>query len=82
MRQKLRSERKFDAALSNLDAHGACHLDMGDDSASAAPDYTPVAQASKESAQIMADLGRAQLDESKRQYEQNMAVVKPVVEVQ
>lgn len=56
-------------------------LDMGGD-APAAPDYTPVAQASKESAEIMAGLGREQLDESKRQYEQNMAVAKPVAEAQ
>lgn len=57
-------------------------LDMGGNSTPAAPDYTPVAQASKESAEIMAGLGREQLAESKRQYEQNMAVAKPVAEAQ
>lgn len=56
-------------------------LDMGGD-APAAPDYTPVAQASRESAEIMAKLGREQLDESKRQYEENMAVARPVIEAQ
>jgi hypothetical protein len=34
------------------------------------PDYGPLAQASKESAEIMAGLGREQLDFSKRQYEE------------
>jgi len=61
--------------------HGLRDIFGGGD-APAAPDYTPVAQASKESAQIMAHLGREQLDESRRQYEQNMAVTKPVVEAQ
>ena len=72
--------------LLNRDGYGfdgrrRYYFDLGRD-APAAPDYTPVAQASKESAQIMADLGREQLDESRRQYEQNMAVAKPVVEAQ
>lgn len=47
-----------------------------------APDYTPVAQASTEAAQIAADLGREQLAENKRQYDQNMAVAAPVVQAQ
>jgi hypothetical protein len=34
------------------------------------PDYTPLAQASKESAQIMAGLGREQLDFARQQYEE------------
>lgn len=72
--------------LRNRDGYGPdgrrlLFLDMGGD-APAAPDYTPVAQASKESAEIMAGLGREQLAESKRQYEENMAVAKPVVEAQ
>lgn len=72
--------------LRNRDGYGPdgrrlLFLDMGGD-APAAPDYTPVAQASKESAEIMAGLGRDQLAESKRQYEENMAVAKPVVEAQ
>lgn len=46
------------------------------------PDYTPVAQASKEAAEISAKLGREQLDEAKRQYDQNMAVAQPVVNAQ
>lgn len=62
-------------------AHGPRDIFGGGD-APAAPDYTPVAQASKESAEIMAGLGRDQLTESKRQYEENMAVAKPVVEAQ
>lgn len=50
----------------------------GKDSAPA-PDYTPVANASKESAQIAADLGREQLAENKRQYGLNMAVSQPII---
>jgi len=64
-----------------LDGRRRYFFDLGGD-APAAPDYTPVAQASKESAEIMAGLGRDQLAESKRQYEENMAVAKPVVEAQ
>lgn len=64
-----------------LDGRRRYFFDLGGD-APAAPDYGPVAQASKESAQIMADLGREQLDESRRQYEQNMEVARPVVEAQ
>ena len=46
------------------------------------PDYTPVANASREAAEISARLGREQLDESRRQFEQNMAVARPVVDAQ
>jgi hypothetical protein len=65
-----------------LDGRRLYFFDLGGESAPAAPDYTPVAQASKESAEIMAGLGRDQLAESKRQYEESMAVAKPVVEAQ
>lgn len=58
-----------------------CWLDFGGDPPPP-PDYAPVAQASKEVAEISAQLGREQLDEGKRQYEQNMAVAKPVVDAQ
>lgn len=43
------------------------------------PDYTPVANASKESAEIGAQLGREQLAEARRQYDQNMQVAAPIV---
>lgn len=43
---------------------------MGGKSSPPPPDYGPLAQASKESAEIMAGLGREQLDFSKRQYEE------------
>lgn len=56
------------------------HIDMGSDVA--APDYTPVADASKESAEISAQLGREQLAEAKRQYDSNSALAKPVVDAQ
>lgn len=48
----------------------------------AAPNYQPTADATKESAQIMADLGREQLAESKRQYDNTTAISKPVVDAQ
>lgn len=47
-----------------------------------APDYTPVAQASEKAAQIAADLGKEQLAESKRQYDNNMTVAAPIVAAQ
>lgn len=47
-----------------------------------APDYTPLATASKESAEIAAQLGREQLAENTRQYEKNMAVAQPIVDAQ
>lgn len=46
------------------------------------PDYTPVAQASKEAAEIAAALGRDQLNEARRQYEQNLAISRPVIDAQ
>ena len=46
------------------------------------PDYTPLANASKESAEIMAKLGQNQLDESRRQYGLNKATADPVVAAQ
>lgn len=48
----------------------------------APPDYAPVANASKEAAEIAAELGREQLAEARRQYDQNMAVVRPAVDAQ
>lgn len=63
------------------DGRRLMHLDLGGD-APPPPDYTPVANASKESAQIAADLGREQIAEGKRQYDQNMLVAKPVVDAQ
>lgn len=54
----------------------------GGDDAPPPPDYTPVANASKEAAEISAQLGREQLAEARRQYDQNMAVTRPVVDAQ
>lgn len=48
----------------------------------APPDYTPVANASKEAAEVMAKLGQDQIAEARRQYDQNMEVVRPVVDAQ
>jgi len=46
------------------------------------PNYTPLANASKEAAEIAAQLGREQLAEGRRQYEQNMAIARPIIEAQ
>lgn len=56
-------------------------LDMGGD-APAAPDTTAMANATKESAEVMAALGREQLAESQRQYDINRETAKPVVDAQ
>lgn len=82
MRHKLRSERKFDAAIADLEAHGACFLDMGGDSAPPPPDYTPVAAASEEAARIGAEQADRVLAESTRQYNRNMEVAQPVIDAQ
>ena len=75
--------------LRNRDGYGAdgrrlLFLDFGDDDGgSPAPtDYTPVANASKEAAQIMADQADRVLTESTRQYDRNMEVAKPVIDTQ
>lgn len=54
-------------------------FDSGGGSAPA-PDYTPVANASAESARVAKELGDAQLAENKRQYDQNYTALKPVVD--
>jgi len=46
------------------------------------PDYAPVAQASRESAEIAAQLGREQLAEGRRQHDENMAIARPIVDAQ
>lgn len=76
---KLKSERKFDAAMAVMEARGACFC-SGD--APDAPDYTEMAAASEKAAELGYDLGTQQLDESKRQYDENMAVAKPIVDAQ
>lgn len=57
------------------------YLDIGGD-APAPPDTTPMANATKESAEVMAALGREQLAESKRQYDINRETADPVVKAQ
>lgn len=54
----------------------------GKGKAPAAPDYTPLANASKESAQIMADLGYNQLAEAKRQAEITDQRLTPIIDAQ
>jgi len=46
------------------------------------PDYSQLANASKESAAIMADLGYQQLDEARRQYERTLPLIEQVTESQ
>jgi len=48
----------------------------------AAPDYTPMAQASERSAQIMADLGREQLDFARQQYAEMRPLAERIAESQ
>lgn len=48
----------------------------------APPNYQPVADASKESAEVMAALGREQLAEAKRQYDLNRPIAEQVVNAQ
>ncbi len=72
--------------IRNRDGHGPdgrrlYFFDMGGD-APDPPDYSALARASERSAEIMAELGHDQLDETKRQYENSMAVAKPVIEAQ
>lgn len=73
-----KSEQWFENRLNNC---GLCAFDSGGDTP-AAPDYGALANASKESAQLVTDLGNRQLQESQRQYDQNMAVAKPIIDKQ
>lgn len=84
--RKLKHQQYLERIDELRELHGSnwrnvCYLDIGGD-APPAPDYTPVATASKESAEIAAQLGREQLAEGKRQYDQNMEVAAPVVQAQ
>lgn len=54
----------------------------GGGSAPPPPDYTPVAQASGEAARLGTELGREQLAENRRQYDQNMVVGQPIIDAQ
>jgi hypothetical protein len=54
----------------------------GKGGAPAAPNYTPIAQASEESARLGLQLGREQLAETRRQYDLNREVSDPVAKAQ
>lgn len=71
---KLTSQRKFEILL----AKSFCYCGDAPDP----PDYTPMANASKESAEIMAKLGREQLDFAKLQYEENKPVLQAIADKQ
>lgn len=81
MKIRNRGEHKFDARIADIEAHGACFLDMGNDSPPA-PDNTALANASEESARIAAAQADRVLAESTRQYERNMEVAQPVIDAQ
>lgn len=68
--RKLKSWRKFDARLGK----SFCYC-----SDSSPPDYRPLADASKESAEIMAALGKEQLDFAKLQYDKNLPMYEKLV---
>ena len=80
MRKRLRAIRNADVAQSIIECGRYCYGDKGD--TPDAPDYTPMANASAESARLASQLGQAQLDENRRQYENNIAISKPVVDAQ
>lgn len=63
------------------DGRRLCFLDIGGD-APPAPDYTPVANASEESARIAAEQADRVLAESQRQFDANMEVARPIVDAQ
>lgn len=59
---------------------GGNPFDKGDEPP--APDYTPVANASADSTAAMKEMAANQLAESKRQYDQNVEIARPVVDQQ
>ena len=79
MRLKLRKGEGWQEL--RLEQSGYCFGGKGGD-APDAPDYTPMANASKEAAQIAAASADNQLAENARQYDQNMAIAKPVINTQ
>ncbi|TDP63157.1 hypothetical protein [Roseateles toxinivorans] len=56
-------------------------FDLGGD-APPPPDYTPMANASAETARLSAEMSQKQLDEAKRQYDNNMGIARPIVDAQ
>ena len=77
-------ERQSNKMEARLEQAGLCSGGLFDcDCACAAPpDYSGVANASKESSEIMAALGREQLAETRRQYDRNTAISDPIVKAQ
>jgi len=79
MRQRLRKMQHCDIECERLESRRYC---FGKSDAPAAPDYTATAAASEKAAELGAELGNKQLDESKRQYDENMKVAAPIVDAQ
>ena len=77
-------ERQSNKMEARLEQAGLCSGGLFDcDCACASPpDYSGVANASKESSEIMAALGREQLAETRRQYDRNTAISDPIVKAQ
>lgn len=75
-------QRFKDGILMGLSPHCAAHSELIEKKDSKPPDYTPVAQASEEAARIMADLGREQLAEARRQYDLAAPFVRDIAEQQ
>lgn len=80
MRKKLLAIRNADVAQEIIEGSRYCYGDK--DEQPDAPDYTPLANASTEAARLGASLGQAQLDENRRQYDNNMAVAAPIIAAQ
>lgn len=74
MKLKLKSQRKFETSL----VKSFCYCS----DSPPPPDYTAMANASEESARIMADLGREELDFAKLQYEENKPVLTDIADQQ
>lgn len=72
---KLRSEEKFDSGMLSPTICSCSDSPPP-------PDTRPMAEASEEAARIGAELGRDQIAESRRQYDLNMEVAKPVIDAQ
>jgi hypothetical protein len=72
----------FDLLTRYMLTTGMMLADLGKGDSPPPPDYTPVANASEEAARVAAAQADRVLAESKRQYDENMAVARPIVDAQ
>ena len=68
--------------LMGADPYRSIYNGDGKGGDSDAPDYTPMAQASERSAQIMSEQADRVLAEQQRQYDKNTAIAEPIVKAQ